>query len=421
MVNVVLVDNEADLRPYHDHDPVYIPTLRTVLMMGHFIKFNSTNFLGCTEVNVGQLLRRCSSDGGNKVAVCLYLPLYEEETLQHIGFPTVLPRAINDMSCVNTVELVNVSGVADIPVSDVVGLAFIFLASDIMNNTYYVQGMANAYVTRFHFSVALNELVETKCLFSFPDFYPEHNAKWSDCCSRAVFFGICDLRQELWRFLCRYGQSQGHHPKTLIKLSISQTFSFYIANYLVQVGVLPQFCVITDQERRIYSSLLYRSVRAPTTYSFFNLDSEEKIDFFGKLIGDFSLVGIRARRPKLDKDFDVKRNDALNMVTKMEVYLSHTKLRLKVYAFKHLVGDTTQHQWLSKQLSITTPAMQGGELSNTVRINSRFDYNGSLFKVVAADGNDQVQATCLWGEQVGMQLTLPLDVVRGLVKRKRNT
>ena len=65
--------------------------------------------------------------------------------------------------------------------------------------------------------------------------------------------------------------------------------------------------------------------------------------------------------------------------------------------------------------------MQGGELSNTVRINSRFDYNGSLFKVVAADGNDQVQATCLWGGQVGMQLTLPLDVVRGLVKRKRNT
>ncbi len=189
----------------------------------------------------------------------------------------------------------------------------------------------------------------------------------------------------------------------------------------MQVGVLPQFCVITDQEQRIYSSLLYHSVRAPTTYSFFNLDTEEKIDFFGKLIGDFSLVGIRARRPKLDKDFDVKRNDALNMVTKMEVYLSHTKLRLKVYAFKHLVGDTTQHQWLSKQLSITTPAMQGGELSNTVRINSRFDYNGSLFKVVAADGNDQVQATCLWGEQVGMQLTLPLDVVRGLVKRKRNT
>jgi hypothetical protein len=95
----------------------------------------------------------------------------------------------------------------------------------------------------------------------------------------------------LWWFLCRYGQSQGHHPKTLIKLSISQTFSFYIANYLVQVGVLPQFCVITDQEQRIYSSLLYHSVRAPTTYSFFNLDTEEKIEFFGKLIGDFSPVG----------------------------------------------------------------------------------------------------------------------------------
>jgi len=119
-------------------------------------------------------------------------------------------------------------------------------------------------------------------------------------------------------------------------------------------------------------------------------------------------------------DVDVKRNDTLNMVTKLEIYLSYTKIRLKVTAFKHLVGDTTQHQWLSKQVP-STPVMQRGDASNTVRINSRFDYNGLLFKVVGVGGNDQVLATCLWGEQVGMQLTLPLDLVVGLVKRKRNT
>jgi len=207
MVNVTLVDNEAYLHPRHDHDPVYIPTLRSVLMMGHFVKFNSTNPLGCTETKVGQLLQQCHGDGGNKVTVCLYLPLNEEETLQHIGFPTVLLRAIYVMSCVNMVEVVNISGVADILVSDVVGLAFIFLASDVINNTFYIQGMVDAYVNRFHYSVASNELVKLNCCYSYPDFYPDHSAKWSECCARAVFSGICDLHQELWRFLCHYGQS----------------------------------------------------------------------------------------------------------------------------------------------------------------------------------------------------------------------
>jgi len=81
------------------------------------------------------------------------------------------------------------------------------LASDVINNTYYIQGMVGAYVTRFHYSVASNELVESNCCYSFPDFYPDHSAKWSECCARAVFSGICDLHQELWRFLCHYGQS----------------------------------------------------------------------------------------------------------------------------------------------------------------------------------------------------------------------
>lgn len=415
-----LVEIEADLLPLHNHDPVYIPALKSMLTMGHFIIFNTTNSLGCTERKVGQLLRRCQSDKG-KVTICLYFPLYEPETLQFIGSPKVLPRAINDMSCVNVVELVNVSRVADISVSKVIGIAFIFLASDITSSTYYIQGMADAYVTRFKFSPVLNELVVLSSFYAFPDFDAEYNARWSECCARAIFSGICDLRQELWRFLCRYGQSQGHHPKTLIKQTISQTFSFYIANYLVQLGISPQFCIITDQERRIHSSLLYRTVRAPTSYSFFNLDTEAKIEFLGKIIGDFSLVGIRARKPKLDLELGLKINDALNMTSKMGVYLSCTKIRIKVCAFKHLVGDATQHEWLSKQLPSTATPQYATVSNDTVRINSRFDYNGSLFKVVAVDNNEQCLAVCLWGQQVGIQLTFPLELVSGLVKRKRNT
>ena len=72
-----------------------------------------------------------------------------------------------------------------------------------------------------------------------------------------------------------------------------------------------------------------------------------------------------------------------------------------------------------RQLS-SYPAAQHEQVSNqTVRINSRFDYNGALYKVAAVDHNEQVLAVCLWGQQVGLQLTLPLALVIELVNKKR--
>jgi hypothetical protein len=67
------------------------------------------------------------------------------------------------------------------------------------------------------------------------------------------------------------------------------------------------------------------------------------------------------------------------------------------------------------------PTAQRGEISTqTVRLNnSRFDYNGTLLKGASVDDNQQVRAVCLWGQQVGIQLTFPLELVRELVSKKR--
>jgi hypothetical protein len=389
MLSAALVDNEADLLPQHDHDPVYVPALKAVLTMGHFIIFNVSNSVGTTERRVGQLLRHCCS-AMDKVQICLYLPLYEEETLQYIGFPTVLPRAVQDMSCTGTVEVVNVSGVANIPVTDIVRVAFIFLGSDVVNNTYYVQGVEDAYITRFKYSVHLKELIELPVFFSFPDLFPESNAKWCECYSRSIFSGIVQLRQELWQFLCRYGQSQGHNPKALIKLPISQSFSFYIVNFLVPLGLQTQLYTIKDQERRIHSSFLFRTIRVCSTYCYFNLDTEDKLGLLSKLIGVFSLVGIQACKPKLDAEHDLKVHDALNVVTKVELLVSSTNIWMKVLAVKHIVGDTAQMEWLRRELHLCPAAQPRPVLTQAIRINSRFDYNGSLFKVASVDENNQV-------------------------------
>jgi hypothetical protein len=121
----------------------------------------------------------------------------------------------------------------------------------------------------------------------------------------------------------------------------------------------------------------------------------------------------------LDADHDLKINDALNVVTKMELFVCSTKIRIKVVAFKHLVGDTTQNEWFSRQLPLRPTAQRSEISTQIVQLNSRFDYNGSLFKVASIDDNQQVSAVCLWGQQVGIQLTFPLELVRELVSDKR--
>ncbi len=92
----------------------------------------------------------------------------------------------------------------------------------------------------------------------------------------------------------------------------------------------------------------------------------------------------------MDAEHDLKINDALNVVTKMELFVCSTKIRIKVRAVKHIVGDTAQMEWLRRELHLCPAAQPRPVLTQAIRIHSRFDYNGSLFKVASVDENNQV-------------------------------
>jgi hypothetical protein len=46
------------------------------------------------------------------------------------------------------------------------------------------------------------------------------------------------------------------------------------------------------------------------------------------MIGEMAVVGIRRRKPKIGMKYDVRLNDAVNMTTMVELYISKSKLRL---------------------------------------------------------------------------------------------
>jgi len=203
-----------------------------------------------TERVVGQIIRR-SESCPNHVTICLYLPLFHDATLSHINSPVILPQPVCHMSCINIIELVNISKLAvDIPVESITGLAFVFLATNVTEYFFHIQGMRDAYLVCYKFSFASNQLVELNSFtFSpFPHLYPEYNIRWCDCLGRSIFTSIEVVRQEMWRMLCKYGQSQGFFPKGTIKLPISNQFSYNMFNFLAQEGMHSQLLTIHDQE-----------------------------------------------------------------------------------------------------------------------------------------------------------------------------
>jgi hypothetical protein len=201
----------------------------------------------------------------------------------------------------------------------------------------------------------------------------------------------------------------------------SNFFLYYVSNYLSLEGIDSIPVYQHEIGRRIQYKLMYRMAKAKDLYSLFDFDSEVKMASLQKLIGEMSVVGVRVRKPRKNEELQVSLNSTLNMSSRIELYLSKRMLKVKVHAFKYNVGsDTCNHAWLSMQLAQRTPCQQPGtEVTRSIRLNSRFDYNNNLFKVISA--SDQgVEALCLWGESKGETLVFPsINEVLQLANEKR--
>jgi hypothetical protein len=321
VVTITSILNEADLIPHHDDSPVCVPAVKALVTMGRFITVSQLNAVDMTERVVGQIIRQ-SESRPNHVTICLYLPLFHDATLPHINSPVILPQPVCHISCIDVIELMNISKFAvDIPIESITGLAFVFLATNVTEYLFHIQGMRGAYLIRYKFSFASNQLVELHSFtfFPFSDLYLEYNIRWYDCLGRSIFTSIEVVRQEMWRMLCNFGQSQGFFPKGTIKLPISNQFSYYMFNFLMQEGMHSQLLSIHDQERRVQSSLTYRSMKTSEMYHYIVFNDETTLQSLKNLLGNVAFVGIRRQKPKSESEEYLRLNDAVNITSKVEL------------------------------------------------------------------------------------------------------
>jgi hypothetical protein len=119
------------LNPKHDEMPVYVPSLKATVGMGHFILIST----GSSEPLVGQLLGMCNQ---HYVNVSCFLPLFSNGTHRYINNPTILPQKLCWSTCENVVELVNSGKAARVHVSSIISVAFVFLEADVRNELFCI-------------------------------------------------------------------------------------------------------------------------------------------------------------------------------------------------------------------------------------------------------------------------------------------
>lgn len=413
------VADEALLACHYDALPAYIAPLKAVLTAGHYIlvSINSGNRFVAEILQVYQ----------SQLSVCLYLPLYADETKPYIHNPALLPLPISHPSFQGVVELVKTAYTANVDLECVCGIAFVFLAEDIMNYLFHVEGMQDAFTIRFKFCPIVQHLVPLNhsSFFCFPDVSPVHQSLWSACYGRSIFSAIDGLRQELWRFLCRYGGSQGSFPKGVVKLNVPSIFTHYCCKFFHDAGVPSQVLSHSEPNRRIEQYLIYRMVSITNNYRYFSLETEERLKVLAAFLGTMSMFGIRTRMPRRNAEKAVRVMDAVNCISKAELFVGLTQVKVRIKAFKHIVGQPTENAMLAGQIQPELPrehpnnnAIQTRSRA-TLRIGSKFDSSGSLYEVLELLPNGNVVSRCLWGGNVGSEVVYSCEEVLRLVNQKR--
>jgi len=310
------IADEVLLQCNHDGLPTYIPPLKAVLTAGHytFVSINSG------KPFVAEIIQ----NNQTHLTVCPYLPLYADETKPHIQNPVLLPLPISHPSCHDVVELVKAACIANVTIDSVTGIAFIFLTEDVMSFLVHIQGMRNAFIIHFKFCPRAKCLVplSPSSFFCFPDLSIAHRNIWSESYGQSIFSAMECLQQEMWRFLCRYGSSQGNFPKALIKLYLPSIFTHYFGKFFNDAGVESQVIIQSEPNRQIEKFLIYRMISINQTFRHFSLETEAQLNALASLLGSMSVFGVWTRMPRQNAERAIRVMDTVNCLSKAEFFVA---------------------------------------------------------------------------------------------------
>jgi hypothetical protein len=150
-------------------------------------------------------------------------------------------------------------------------------------------------------------------------------------------------------------------------------------------------------------------VSAQFKYLYFSLDTEEKISSLTGIIGSMSVFGVQKRIPRksMDSESVMRVNDLINVVDKMDLYINPSRKKLRIFAFRHQVGQPTSLAHLLAHIGNPEPreevAVAGVQTraGAMLRIGSAFDHLGNVYKVIKDLPDGRVLCKSVWGALQG--------------------
>ena len=98
--------------------------------------------------------------------------------------------------------------------------------------------------------------------------------------------------------------------------------------------------------------------------------------------------------------------DVLNITSKMDLFIFYGKVKVRIHANRHIIGvDNTQNILVLAQSNLNTENQtQLHQEASVLQINSQFDYNGNVCKVVLVHDNGTVLTSSVWGSRKGGEI-----------------
>jgi hypothetical protein len=102
-----------------------------------------------------------------------------------------------------------------------------------------------------------------------------------------------------------------------------------------------------------------------------------------------SIFGIRKKMPQKDAEIAIRNFDLVNAISRIDMYINLSKIKMRLFVFRHTIGDPTACSRLHAQAgTAAAPEEHCAEAietraSSTLRLHSKFNILGNVYEVLA--------------------------------------
>jgi hypothetical protein len=357
------------------------------------------------------------------------------DTASSFDNANILP-ALNVYLSSNT-ELIQTQKCCWINISVIKELCFIFFYCGVINGKFCCKGISNAYFIQYCYLSEERTLQDIESpYFAFPSYYPKFHLYWSSCFSTELWDSIVMLQQAITSFLCRYAQSQGQHPSSRIRVTLTSAVVCNIRAWLYMNNVMSTSFEISRMQKHVHNGIMYHKIRHRVKGYWWWFDTDTKLAVLSRLLGKNITVGVRVSAPKLGNPNNLHCNNSLNVVVPdipgpnvdekfqfcgidLKYHSPYMDIYIRSSKFVVGIGNNPPTESLQQQLINVTDPVRAVVGSVRLPVGLRFQHGSYVYRIEQLLPGETVVGKCVYGARKGNEQLFDVATVMSAIVEKR--